>query len=821
MKTTSKIRMIVAACGAVAGLAGSAQAQPYLINISGATLLENFLKAPASTNDYFDANGDGLARIFGDNQQLAPFGLPPGNPGQHWIVQYRAVGSVNGFQELIDFGRTYVTTEDNIEIFSDKASKSFHNRTQFIANGDPSNDIFNAGNPGGAPVRSTIDGAFEATYSLPNSPSDGGIQINISVIDVPARWAVTISGDADADTNPGLPGYGDNDAVTNNKDGTVNGFGHKLANLGDLNLFDPGNPDQADDKTLFDTPIAFAPIAPVVNLGVGMSEIDKSELKFLFSTGRLSSGENLVSVTRDTGSGTHNGFMNSICLDPSFGIGDNIGGLSVASSEQILGPDFIPTNKVGNGEVERTTQNHRLAIGYAGAERGVNSGWLTGGKLEILAVRNDDAGGQNYHRPNIDAILDNGAEGYNIGGPAVLTTIGDPRSASEDKGGDPGNDLPDMANVEAAAYINNITLSAAAFVGDPGGDPTLFTPGELLATQLILPQATDLVQNSTDPCDLIENPDYNDPLQIFTRANNVLKNSVYYSFGSVTLDGPVPTRKTGVVYSDGVANGDFYIDQGGALISYAGGLTARNRIAGDFNGDGQRNLDDAPDMLAAWAQRNGGDTWDAPDGSGPLAGVPGSDAIIEVLGDFNGDGNFDAADIRYWADGLAIDPLTGKLDRAAGFMAIDDAFGGNFFGTTWANGNSYQPGDSRFDVANSDGAVAPGFAPVGADGVIDDADIAYVQANFCNWSDLDSAIGKDLSADVTGDLVVNQADVDAFGGGGGCYADFTGDGALDLFDFLAFVNAFNAQEAKADCVSDGAFDLFDFLCFVNAFNVGC
>jgi hypothetical protein len=817
MKTTKSWKL-AAACGAACGLAGMAQAQPYLINISGATLLENFLKAPASTNDYFDVDGNGIARIFGTNQQLAPFGLPPA--GQHWMVQYRSVGSVNGFQELIDFGRTYVTTSDNIDLFSSVAAKAFHNRTQYISNGLPSNDIFNAGNGGGAPVRSTMDGAFEATYSTPDNPSAGGIQINIAVIDVPARWAVTIDGNADHDTNPGLPGYGDNDVVTNNKDGTVNGFGHKLANLGDLNLFDPNNPGEADDKTLFDSSVAFAPIAPVVNLGVGRSEIETTELRHLFATGRLPSGENVVAVTRDTGSGTHNGFMNSICLDPSFGIGDNVGGLSVLADEHILGAAFIPTNKASNAGVEPTVQNHRLAIGYAGAERGVNSGWLTGGKIEILAVRNDDLGGQDAHRPNIDAILDNGAEGFNIGGPAVLTTIGDPRSAPEIKGGDPDNDLPEMANVEAAAYINNITLSTTAFIGDPGGDPTLFTPGELLATQLILPQATDLIQNPTDPCQLISNPDFNGPLQAFIRANNVLKNPVYYTFGTVTLDGVVPTRKTGVVYSDGVANGDFYQDQSGTLVSYASALNSRNRIGGDFNGDGARDLDDAAEMIAAWESRNGGPTWDAPDGSGPLAGEPGSEAIIEVLGDFNGDGNFDKADIRYWADGLAIDPNTGNLDREAGFTAIDEAFSGNFFGTTWANGNNYQNGDSRFDVANADGKVAPGFSPVGADGVINNTDIAYVQANFCSWPNLDQAIGNDLSADMTGDLVVNQADVAAFGGDE-CYADFTGEGELDLFDFLLFINEFDQQTDRADCENDNQYDLFDFLCFVNFFNGGC
>jgi hypothetical protein len=57
--------------------------------------------------------------------------------------------------------------------------------------------------------------------------------------------------------------------------------------------------------------------------------------------------------------------------------------------------------------------------------------------------------------------------------------------------------------------------------------------------------------------------------------------------------------------------------------------------------------------------------------------------------------------------------------------------------------------------------------------------------------------------------------------GEGCYADRDGNGALDLFDFLAYVNTFNAGDLAADCTADGALDLFDFLCFVNAFNAGC
>ncbi len=57
--------------------------------------------------------------------------------------------------------------------------------------------------------------------------------------------------------------------------------------------------------------------------------------------------------------------------------------------------------------------------------------------------------------------------------------------------------------------------------------------------------------------------------------------------------------------------------------------------------------------------------------------------------------------------------------------------------------------------------------------------------------------------------------------GGSCAPDLDGNGALDLFDFLTFVNLFNAADPAADCNTDGVHDLFDFLCFVNAFNAGC
>jgi probable HAF family extracellular repeat protein len=54
-----------------------------------------------------------------------------------------------------------------------------------------------------------------------------------------------------------------------------------------------------------------------------------------------------------------------------------------------------------------------------------------------------------------------------------------------------------------------------------------------------------------------------------------------------------------------------------------------------------------------------------------------------------------------------------------------------------------------------------------------------------------------------------------------CYADCTGEGMLDVFDFLCFQDAFVSGDPYADCTGEGTLDVFDFLCFQDAFVTGC
>ena len=54
-----------------------------------------------------------------------------------------------------------------------------------------------------------------------------------------------------------------------------------------------------------------------------------------------------------------------------------------------------------------------------------------------------------------------------------------------------------------------------------------------------------------------------------------------------------------------------------------------------------------------------------------------------------------------------------------------------------------------------------------------------------------------------------------------CPADFNGDGTLDFFDYLDFVDAFSANNPSADFNGDSAIDFFDYLDFVDAYSSGC
>ena len=874
--TTKTTVRLLAACGVAMSLSATAQAQltpgqPYVVNGSGATLLQNFASAPAISNDFIDVDGDLLVGV--DADQLAPADIfAPFAPfADHSITySYRVAGSVRGFRELVQFGLPGVfATGEPIEANNPGGfaatldlliDTSIQNRVTIVTNQNTVGANGVATNPGGFRVLSETSGP----NIFRTATTGGGIHIDFANLDVPVSWAVLVDSAVPTKFNsvPTEAGYGNNPKIALFKDGTpADPFlgTNLLESLAGPNGTANTNITNPDANTIFDTIISLVPVATIANPGTDLERIDMSYLQYLNVTGRGADGVNYVVTTRDVGSGTRNAYANGIGVDPSFLVGDNIGNRNASSSADLLGPNYQPTNRGSSSRIEGSTQNHRLGIGHTGAERG-DTAWLRSPNaagnpsnrlLNSLPVRADIKGGTVYAAPTLAKVIEGGINGWNITGPAVIATVGNPRSNASGLGGwgflasemgpAPFPSAP-VANPAAAAFVNNITRAIEAFQSLPGNDQTLFTPGELAALLYVLPAAADNIPNPVpNPMvgyvDQIPNPDQNLNLKNYLlepTTPNALKNPRLEAADPLAT-GRVPARTTNVVYTDAVetgasASGGAYINQGGAQVSYGGNLTPRNKVFFDFDGNGLREVADAAQAYLALRDRElgAGIQWAAPAGSGLLAAehpgaVPGSDAIIEVLGDATGDGNFNREDMRYFADGLAVDSSTGNLNRFLGFSTLD-ALEANFFGiAAYTTGASYKAGDAAADIAGN--LQTPGFVPNGHDGVIDAADIDYVYANFGDWSVVTEAQNMDLSADMNGDLVVDLNDVCFIVNTvlGTDFGDVNLDGVVNAAD-IAIINANFGQPggwAQGDVNGDGIVNAADLAIANGSQSFGC
>lgn len=860
------------------------------VSIAGASLFADFFSTPASSNDWIDVDGDGFSGFdpltFPFVDQLGSTYIPGSDLTTWWALQYRSVGSVRGFNEFVE---SQICSAIPIDVPSEKG---VFNGIEYAVAG-----------------QITFGGAPDNSSGTPLTPC----AINASFLDVPSAWAVQVNGAPNWNRTPSSAGYGLNPIPSST------GFISNLETLGrtcgacsisgDPCAVDrscPGgetcvtsgpvislNSDtaNADADTLFDYVASWTPVTLIANRGTGVKNVRFTELQHLYVTGRFPNGENLVSTTRDVGSGTRNAAMNSLGIDTSWGRGDNIGERVDSKALTNLGPNTQADNCGGSSILENAVQQHRLSIGYTGLAGGSRSAAdALSGKYEILNTCKDvSATGQpacdcsvtGFVRPDVDTVLNNcdACTGFQIAGSGSFVARGN-RNANRDPF-DPlfENDQP-IADAAVADYLNNVFDSIASFDGstevgecqvskvcsqhqadacaqdtdcpdaatgescilkpcqldnqcplastktcaggtNDGGDcsadsavctgggacqQTEFcklkfnSPGELLATDFFLPNGLDCLHDLTEPL-RYESVPTNQALQNFIRANSVI---VVPDFGTVNPAGLVPKRNTlpggADVYSDG-STGSFRYWNGLGYLSLGSGveLAARNRTQGDFNGDCVRDINDAVELVAAyytprtWQQTGvatndfcGRDTGDQSR----------NNAIPEVIGDFDGNGNLNKEDLRYFADGLAMIPSATpgssmQLDRKQGAIAIDEAIAAQGRPFPWADptvqllvpaispdldptfvvpvdvndpaapflktGKEYRIGDFRGDVAGANPVA--GAQPMGWDGGVDDRDIDYVCRNLGDWSTLDEAAFLDLSADMNGDLLLDSADV--------------------------------------------------------------
>jgi len=903
------------------------------INISGATLFVPYFQAVASNNDWInpdndkipcssdgfsqfkDSNCDGLVDFVGGDRAdtLGRSYVCGQNWWGYWLVQYRSVGSVNGYSEFIEWQTTgrlpnSVPSEEGLinncrwaqggaktgpcsgceEYFLTKEGSGDLNcdckvdgrDLQIFVNrlgGAPFTPCPPMACPGYTTLMTMTENAdFDGVPGVGIGDIPGFVQfllsggtvyqnssfsgqtgtpvrpesVDLAFLDVPGKWGTQVTGGSPAfSRRPNQPGYGLNPVPS------CTGFISNLPSLtrskengSSVSLnFNQANPN---GNTLYDTSVAFVPVVPIATQGTAKENVRFTELRHLLITGRLPNGENLVGCTRDVGSGTRNAYVNSLGIDPSWGMGENDGdlvraenpvGFNPLNPNALVAPNaFLGYCRLGtagsdaplvyhvsaNGEsstiVERITQNRRLAIGYTGLfgnGRAISD--AIAGDYEILNVCKDFDGdgdgfidsdctatpcdGGSYPssgcnlgippftppanntlantgfvRPTVDAVLDNSDPrcSYTIGGFGSFVSRGDPGSGRH------GNTNPPIANCRARDYLRNITDSIAAFVLNPTLPANQLSPAQFLATRFTLLQGVDRSQDPNIPTKFNPNPGFVQSLQDVIRCTTT---QVTPAFG-VSCANRVPRRVNqltvglGPAYSDGSLDGRYKYRSGGTDQTIGDSntlnLNDRNEVMGDFDiSPGQkkkRNLNDIDEMMVALcAPRN----FERDVDHGGCRGSLLSDHVIpEIIGDFTGDGNFDARDIRTFADGLAMtDTVMPTLDRAAGFTAVDVSWAAtscgagniNFFNTRLRTRKVYVAGDSRGDVNGN--TPCPGGNAEGADGCIDDKDIDYVQLNRFtgSWSILGDGLidfvnnrRKDLSCDMNGDLLVNQTDAD-------------------------------------------------------------
>jgi len=510
------------------------------ISGAGATLFVDFFRAPASTNDWIDVDNDGLSGYFFPNgpfpfiDQLAE-GFTPTQPlTSWWMFQYRSVGSVNGFNEFVQ-NQLCGTIPTSIP-----AEGGIFNRFEYATGGVSNNGL-------GANGSGTVVAPCE---------------INFSFLDVPSAWAARVPGDGtcqpggspacsdDSDcglnqkciggpkwnAKPTAPGYGRNPITSNT--GYVSNLESlsRVCSLGNCSVtvgipcdedsdcpeFETCEGESApvslnnnyispNNNTIYDFIGAWVPVAYIANRGANVQDVRYSEMQYLFGSGRMPTGENLVGATRSVGSGTRNAIMNSTGIDTSWGRGDNIGHEFAVTGVSNIGPNHQSVNCQGSSQIENAVQMRRLAVGYTGlalASRAASD--ALAGLYEVLNVCKDvdengdplcdctaqacaqrmgcsndpsiactnntpclpngtcivvDAAAANngYVRPKIGTVLDNcdACCGYEIGGNGSFVTRGDPdANRTPPVGSNPAlNDQP------VADYINNIADSVAAFAG--------------------------------------------------------------------------------------------------------------------------------------------------------------------------------------------------------------------------------------------------------------------------------------------------------------------------------------------------------------------
>ncbi len=880
-----------------AGTDGNITIHGGQVNMAGASLFADFFRQAASTNDWIDADTDGFFGFYENDpnfefiDQLAPLYPVGGSLDTWWAFNYRSVGSVEGFSEFID-SQLCGIVPDNAP-----SEAGLFNRFLYADLGSIVDGWGGYVNSSGTPLaQCSIDGTildvpgqwaitYEGTPKWNATPGEGGYGLNyiesstgdVSQLQSLSRDCTTNSlnfdtADPNGDTLYSLVLAWVPIAAISNRGTGLEGL--KFSEI--QYLLVTGRMPNGENLVMATRDVGSGTrngfcnttnVDPSWGRGDNIGERDDSSTTTLLGhdfqpTNRGGSGlmENVVQNDRLAVGYTGVGGGSRAARDSARGFYEVLG---VCKDVDQYGDPLCDCDSTGfvRPTIANVVDNCNACTGYqiGGSESVVVRGDPNANRDpgDDLFNSNGPAITNQAVADYLNNIFDSIAEftqdplggqcanSYTCSNTVCSDTLLDCNSNGDCNGGatcglflDCTTDA-DCGLTGTCSVIRSCADNSDCDAQDYCG-LIVNSPAQSMAAAYFLPAAIDCVGEFDLP--LVFSPtDANLGLRAYTLANNGFGwNGDTHPYGSTNIAGLVPTRLAlggGAVYTDGQA-ADYVYWNGSSYVGVAAGndLSARNRVQGDFNEDFARSINDATELVNAYYAPRAWQKTAAAIGSGGAGEMAADNAIPEVLGDFNGDGEFSKEDLRYFMDGLA--NSNGYLDRKAGAIAVDTQINALGKPCPWADtngllkiaptapglpsasypdptfitphdandvdrpflatGKSYAIGDFRGDVAGATLDVQgrrpnAGGPPTGWDGQVNAADIDYC-CSFVRqplaWDNLDDAVLLDLSCDMNGDLAVDSGDIGELVETilGTDYGDANLDGAVDGDD-LAIVQA--------------------------------
>jgi hypothetical protein len=639
------------------------------------------------------------------------------------------------------------------------------------------------------------------------------------------------------------------------------------------------------------------------NPGTGLTKLNSTDAQWLQTTGRLQNGANFNVASRDVNSGTRNVAANNTGIDPSFAVGENDAGngyvntigSGIDSQSQINiggstnGATGVPisggltaplfSNKSAGGQLRGVVQNSRMGIGTLGMSDAIGTAKNgTATPIRVLAYA-DTAGqgaGAAYVMPSASSITDGS---YVIYQNEQYVTV---QAPDANYGTLNYNIKGDNTNHDVAGVKNNILSAVTQFPATSIANPA----DQLLATSFILPQMMQVEKSVDGVNQSTANPIYNSGLRTAFLGSA-------YAANFNPADPSTVTTGSSAFYGGGGTNIQNMAKAEQIFI------TPQNYLFGNFNQNGTRDFSAVQTGLAAAkALYNNATTIDAAHGTsmftgdsnatpitasgtpGALTGMLGqrgfgasganaqaggaSKGDLIMMGDYNGDGKFDGADINAMARGAALADAAGgtTLTSASGATFGDQVRNGVLVKNAALDYMQANTGDASYSSGQPTNASAylrmtasrnPTNDPLGmnafnrydvnGDGLVNRTDAAIIDhffgKSYTNMADQISAtinvngtlapgVQKPISLvdvqQIDGAAHIGAADLQdwiAHNPGLLLAGDTNFNGKVDIFDLNVVLPNFNqsgTQWSTGDFNGDGKTDIFDLNLLLPNFN---